>query len=153
MFTTLFILNYISRVSNKCEATAQTIIEVYLCRWPIETFYQDSKQSLGLNEYRMRTAEAFKKHWCLVFVAYSILHLDCLHATAKNATSLVKTIGEACRQQAQEAIKALILFAHQRLSTISNQAEFFTTLFSNHKQLKPKFSKQRLVPNPRTGFT
>ena len=27
--------------------------------------------------YRMRNAEAIKKHWCLVFVAYSFLHLDC----------------------------------------------------------------------------
>ena len=50
----------------------------YLQRWPIETFYQDGKTYLGLDEYRMRHAEAIGKHWCLVFVAYSLLHLDCL---------------------------------------------------------------------------
>ena len=44
----------------------------------METFYQDGKTHLGLDEYRMRNAEAIGKHWCLVFVAYSLLHLDCL---------------------------------------------------------------------------
>ncbi len=33
---------------------------------------------LGLDKYRMRSAEAIQKHWCLVFVAYSLLHLACL---------------------------------------------------------------------------
>jgi hypothetical protein len=46
----------------------------------IETFYQDSKGQLGFNAYRMRSAEAIGKHWCLVFVAYSLLHLTCLPA-------------------------------------------------------------------------
>ncbi len=50
----------------------------YLQRWPIETFYQDSKGHLGLDKYRIRSAEAIQKHWCLVFVAYSLLHLACL---------------------------------------------------------------------------
>jgi hypothetical protein len=31
-----------------------------------------------LDEYRMRHAEAIGKHWCLVFVASSLLPLDCL---------------------------------------------------------------------------
>ena len=43
----------------------------------IETFYQDSKGQLGFNAYRMRSTEAMGKHWCLVFVAYSLLHLTC----------------------------------------------------------------------------
>src|SRR5947209_11712817 len=33
------------------------------CDYNIETFYQDSKTSLGLDEYRMRRAEAIGKHW------------------------------------------------------------------------------------------
>ena len=37
---------------------AQRIISTYLQRWPIETFYQDSKTHLGLDEYRMRSAQA-----------------------------------------------------------------------------------------------
>ena len=58
--------------------SAKHILTTYLQRWPIETFYQDSKGHLGLDEYPMRSAEAIQKHWCLVFVAYSLLHLACL---------------------------------------------------------------------------
>lgn len=64
-----------------CES-APKVIQLYLRRWPIETFYQDSRGHLGLDEYRMRTAEAFQKHWCLMFVAYSILHLECRPASS-----------------------------------------------------------------------
>ncbi|MEO1399975.1 MAG: transposase [Cyanobacteria bacterium J06635_1] len=65
-------------VTNRTDWTAKQILSKYLQRWPIETFYRDGKQYLGLDEYRMRTAEAIETHWCLVFVAYSILHLGCL---------------------------------------------------------------------------
>ena len=69
---------YVVLVTNRVDWSAQRIIALYLQRWPIETFYQDGKTHLGLNEYRMRNAEAIGKHWCLVYVAYSLLHLDCL---------------------------------------------------------------------------
>ncbi|MBA2681707.1 MAG: transposase [Ktedonobacteraceae bacterium] len=128
-------------LSNRTDWSAKKIIETYLQRWPIETFYQDSKGHLGLDEYRMRTAEAIQKHWCLVFVAYSLLHLDCLPASpaedkkgAMKTTSTlsrpIKTIGEACRQQGQALIEALILFAHQRLQQGDPANELFAKLFT-----------------------
>jgi len=91
---------YAVLVSNRTDWAAKKILETYVQRWPIETFYQDSKGHLGLDEYRMRTAAAIKKHWCLVFVAYSFLHLQCLAASPKKGhgrTPPIKTIGEACR--------------------------------------------------------
>lgn len=66
---------YALLVTNRVDWTAQRIIATYLLRWPIETFYQDGKERLGFDEYRMRDAKAIQKHWCLVFVAYSLLHL------------------------------------------------------------------------------
>jgi hypothetical protein len=69
---------YAVLVTNRVDWSAQRIIATYLQRWPIETFYQDGKEHLGLDEYLMRNAKAIGKHWCLVFVAYSFLHLDCL---------------------------------------------------------------------------
>ena len=41
---------YAVLVSNRVDWTAQRIITLYLQRWPIETFYQDSKGHLGLDE-------------------------------------------------------------------------------------------------------
>jgi hypothetical protein len=104
-----------------------------LQRWPIETFY-DRKTHLGLDEYRMRNAEAIGKHWCLVFVAYSLLHLDCLPPSPTQGSLPLKTIGEACRQQAWALIEALILYAHERLQLGQKAADLFASLFAKHQQ-------------------
>ena len=151
---------YVVLITNRCESgplrghwSAKRIIQTYLRRWPkvalrgraarsrgwaIETFYQDSKQYLGLDEYRMRTAEAFQKHWCLVFVAYSLLHLDCLSATDNRALIPLKTIGEACRQQSQSLIEALILYAHDCLSKGADAQAFLSALFAAQQPPKTR---------------
>ena len=126
---------YALLVSNRLDWTVQRILKTYLQRWPIETFYQDSKTCLGLDTYRMRTAEAIGKHWCLVFVAYSFLHLDCLAASLKQSPLPLKTIGQACRDQAQKLLEALILFAYEKLQQGGTAASVLDTLFA----------KQRLV--------
>lgn len=123
---------YAVLVSDRTDWSAKKIIQTYLQRWPIETFYQDSKGHLGLDEYRMRTTEAFQKHWCLVFVAYSFLHLDCLPASPIKSRSLthpIQTIGEVCRQQGQLLIQKLILLAHELLLKGVEAKEVFAQLF------------------------
>ncbi len=74
--------------------------------------------NLGFDEYRVRSLETIQTHWCLVFVAYSILHLACLPPLPTNGkcpTYPIQTVGEVCRQQGQALIEELILFAHDRL--------------------------------------
>jgi hypothetical protein len=126
---------YALLVTNRVDWTAQRIIATYLQRWPIETFYQDGKEHLGLDEYRMRDAEAIQKHWCLVFVAYSLLHLDCLPPSLHKSRLPIKTIGEACRQQAQALIEALILQAHERLQQGEQAQDVFAHLFAKQQVL------------------
>jgi SRSO17 transposase len=121
---------YAVLVTNRADWTAQRIIATYLQRWPIETFYQDGKEHLGLDEYRMRDAEAIQKHWCLVFVAYSLLHLDCLPPSLHKSRLPTKTIGEACRQQAQALIEALILQTHEHLQQGQEASEVFARVES-----------------------
>jgi len=124
---------YAVLVTNRVDWSAQRIITLYLQRWPIETFYQDGKTPLGLDEYRMRNAEAIGKHWCLVFVAYSLLHLDCLPPSLSQGSLPVKTIGEACRQQAQALIEALILYAHEQLQRGQQAVDIFAALFAKQQ--------------------
>jgi SRSO17 transposase len=124
---------YAVLVTNRADWSAQRIITLYLQRWPIETFYQDGKGHLGLDEYRMRNAEAIKKHWCLVYVAYSFLHLDCLPPSPTKGSLPLKTIGEACRQQAQALIEALILYAHEQLQRGQQAVDIFATLFAKQQ--------------------
>jgi len=124
---------YVVLVSNRVDWNAQRIIALYLQRGPIETFYQDSKGHLGLDAYRMRSAEAIGKHCCLGFVAYALLHLDCLPSSPRKGSLPVKTIGEACRQQAQALIEALILYAHEQLQLGQQAIDIFATLFAKQQ--------------------
>ena len=112
-------------VTNRADWSAPRISALYVQRWPIETFYQDGKTHLGLDAYRMRNAEAIQKHWCLVFVAYSFLHLDCLPPSPTKGSLPLKTIGEACRQQTQALMPAVILYAHERLQLGQRAQEIF----------------------------
>jgi len=122
-------------VTNRREWSAQKIIATYLRRWPTETFYQDGKGHLGLDAYRMRSAEAIGKHWCLVFVAYSFLHLACLIPSPTKGSVPSKTIGEACRQQAQALLEKLLLYVHERLLGGQSAEDVFAALFA--KQCVP----------------
>jgi SRSO17 transposase len=126
---------YAVLVTNRVDWTAQRIILTYLLRWPIETFYQDGKEHLGFDEYRMRDAKAIQKHWCLVFVAYSLLHLDCLPASLRQSRLPIKTIGEACRQQAQALMETLILYASKQLEHGQKADELFAFLFAKQQVL------------------
>ncbi len=81
----------------------------------------------------MRSAEAIGKHWCLVFVAYSFLHLACLPPPLTKVSLPVKTIGEACRQQAQALIEAVILYAHNQLQRGQQVKDVLAHLFAKQE--------------------
>ncbi len=129
--------SYVVLITNQCAWSAQRIIETYVLRWPTETFYQDGKGHLGLDTYRMRSAEAIAKHWCLVFVAYSFLHLACLPLPLAHGTTPGRTIGEVCRQQAQALLQTLLLYAHDRLLGGVTIEDVVTTLFAKHPSALP----------------
>jgi DDE superfamily endonuclease len=124
---------YVVLVTNRLDWSAAKIISLYSQRWPTETFYQDSKGYLGFNEYRMRSAEAIGKHWCLVFVAYSLLHLTCLPAVPDRTKGLIQTIGDACRQQGRASLQRLLMFVHDQLSHGTTVAQVFTQLFAKQQ--------------------
>ncbi len=133
---------YAVLLSNRTDWSAQKILASYLQRWPIETFYQDSKGHLGLDKYRIRSAEAIQKHWCLVFVAYSLLHLACLPLSLVSSSEKVilhpiKTIGQISRQQGQKLVEELILFAHDQLQQGQPADEVFSRLFMKQNQEVP----------------
>jgi len=126
---------YVVLVTNQREWSAHRIIATYLWRWPTETFYQDSKGHLGLDTYRMRSAEAIAKHWCLVCVAYSFAHLACLPPPLGHGSVPVKTIGEICRQQAATLLQILLVHAHERLLHGVTIEDVMTTLFAKQRTI------------------
>ena len=120
-------------VTNRVDWSAAKIISLYGQRWPTETFYQDGKGQLGFNEYRMRSAEAIGKHWCLVFVAYSLLHLTCLPAVPDRTKGLIQTIGDACRQQGRVLLQRLLVFVHDQLSHGVTADDVFARIFAKQQ--------------------
>jgi SRSO17 transposase len=128
---------YVILVTNRVDWSAQKTIATYLLRWPIETFYQDGKEYLGLDAYRMRDAKAIGKHWCLVFTAYSLLHLDCLPPSLEKGQFPIKTIGEACRQQGQALIQKLIVYVNVQLQQGRPIDDIFAYLFAKQQAILP----------------
>lgn len=133
---------YAVLISNRTNWSARQIVMRYLQRWTIKTFYRDSKQYLGLDEYRTRSFSAVNAHWCLVFVAYSILHLDCLPPSSvigkkgKRPRLPEQSVGELCRQQGQALIQSLIVFAHNRLQESVSAAQVFADLFTKQQKVR-----------------
>jgi hypothetical protein len=122
-------------VTNRVDWSAVTIIHLYSRRWPTDTCYQDGKGHLGFNAYRMRSAEAIGQHWCLVFVAYALLHLTCLPAGPDRTTGLIQTIGDACRQQGRALLQKLLVFVHDQLSQGAALDGVFDQLFAKQRRM------------------
>jgi hypothetical protein len=68
----------------------------------------------------MRDAKAIGKHWWLVFVAYWLLHLDCLHLPLAKEQAL---------------IELLILQAHQMIQNGNDTKSVFDFLLSKQQAL------------------
>jgi hypothetical protein len=124
-------------VTNRVDWSAAKIISLHCQRWPTETFYQDSKGHLGFNAYRMRSTEAIGKHWCLVFVAYSLLHLTCLPTVPDRTKDLIQSIGDACRQQGRAVLQKLLGFVHDQLSHGATVDHVFAHLFAKQRGMAP----------------
>jgi hypothetical protein len=84
-------------------------------RWPSDTLYQAGTMPLGLDEDRRRHAAAMGTQWCLGCVASARVPLDGLPPSPTQGSFPLTTLGEACRQQAQALLEALLLEAHARL--------------------------------------
>ena len=122
---------YVVLVTNRVNWSANTSSPVS-ATLAIETFYQDGKTHLGLNEYRMRNAEAIGKHWCLVFVAYSLLHLDCLPVTDKKQLAPQNHRGSV--SPASAGTRAGIdPVCHERLQLGQRAEDIFAYLFAKQQ--------------------
>jgi hypothetical protein len=120
-------------VTNRVDWNAATIMSLYSQRWPTATFDQDGQGHLGFNAYRMRSAEASGTHGCLVFVAYSLVHLTCLPAGPDRTRGLIHTLGDACRQQGRVLLQRLLVFVHDQLSQGASMDRVFAQVFAKQQ--------------------
>lgn len=102
-------------VTNRKDWKPIKILTSLLYRWPTETFNEDAKQHLGLEDYQLRKIVGIKRHWYLVFVAYSLLRLDAEQSRLlKVVATGLETTGQRCRAVAQEMVRTLVLWIYKQ---------------------------------------
>ena len=87
---------------------SKRILKTYARRSKIEAFYRDSKQNLGFEDYQLRDLRAIKRHWCLVFLAYSLLVRGLWGTDGKATTKRSPTLGERIASTTQSVFTALV---------------------------------------------
>lgn len=124
-------------VTNRKDWTIGTIISFYAQRWPIETFYKDAKQNLGFESYEMRRLRGIRRHWNLVFLAYTLLEFESISAPlTKWVKSNVVTIGGKCRMASSEIVRSFIFWTYQHFNQEKDPDYLCSKLLKNNQQLK-----------------
>ncbi len=91
-------------VTNKVDAPSSHIIRTYSYRWRIETFFEDSKQDLGLVDCEMRDSEGASRHWHLQMMTYSLLRLN----SGSSVSERLKSKASSLRSQLEHGLKEAV---------------------------------------------
>ena len=104
-------------------------------RWPVETGYEDTKGPLGFDAYELRDEEGIRRHWTLVFAAYSAARQANAQGRWGNwLKAKLQTVGEVSRQVQGEAMAALICYALSELTQGRSTKSIVDLLVSHLRQ-------------------
>lgn len=110
-------------VTNRQDWEPVKILSTYELRWSIDAFYRDAKQHLGLEAYQLRTDKGIKRHWYLVFLAYTVLMLNVQQSKLlRRLNANLSTIGQSSRALADEVTTSLILWIYKNFKN-NNQVD------------------------------
>ncbi|MBK8432741.1 MAG: hypothetical protein IPL28_16225 [Chloroflexi bacterium] len=123
--------NFVILLSNRLDWSAELIVQTYLLRWPIETFYQDSKGQLGwmnivTNRRSLSKTLVSGLLWLILF--YTCIALNC--HTKKGLVLPLKTIGEVCRHPVKHWFRLSSLWFMSFLIQVNLSDEVFRLLFA-----------------------
>jgi len=90
--------------TNKIDAPSEHVIRTYSYRWRIETFFEDSKQDLGLGDCEVRDDEGASRHWHLQMLTYSLLRLGSESSASERLTSKASSL----RAQLEHGLKEVV---------------------------------------------
>jgi SRSO17 transposase len=77
-------------------------------RWSIETFFEDSKQDLGLEDCKMQTDEGASRHWHFLMAAYSLVRLDPESSALGTVRSKALSLRANLKHSLKEAVHDLL---------------------------------------------
>jgi SRSO17 transposase len=136
----VFVGNPFFLVTNRKEWPIAKMLTVYSQRWPIETFYRDTKQHLGLESCELRMLRGIRRHWDLVFLAYTLLQIEsCTGTLSKWIKSNVVTIGSKSRVISCELFRSFIFWAYQYFDQGDKPDQIFKRTFLKNRQLQFNF--------------
>lgn len=69
-------------LSTNADLSTQEILDTYTKRWPIELFFRQSKQKLGLDKYQLRSKQGIQRYWLIM----SLVHYLCCTCHGKYGT-------------------------------------------------------------------
>lgn len=106
-------INYFLTNAPDERVSAEWIASTYSQRNWVEVFYRDAKGWFGLSEYQVRDAESMKRHWILVFTAYTFILWHQLTGGVRRrwATKPLHTISETL-----EAFRTAVEFRRRALA-------------------------------------
>jgi len=118
-------------VTNRTDWDVTKIIKNYTLRWGIETFFRDSKQSLGFEDYQLRSIDAVERHLCLVNLAYSLLELQRVESRllTKVANQLT-TIGDQAKNVSNDILRSLVLWVYEQTKKTKNPEHIYQILLN-----------------------
>jgi len=102
--------------TNKIDAPSAHVIRTYSYRWRIETFFEDSKEDLGLGDCEMRDGEGASRHWHLQMLAYSLLRLG--HDSSASTSLTAKA--SSLRAELEHSLKEVV---YNLFSWVRNQPD------------------------------
>ena len=101
--------------------TTEELLNHYKHRWPIETFFRETKKYLGLNHYQVRSSCSIKRYFLLLMMTYVYCELEVSDSTLKFGNGL-----KIARNQAKK----------EQVSWIFNQASMGNSIENVFKALK-----------------
>lgn len=63
-------------ISPNADITATDLLNHYAHRWPIETFFRESKKKLGLDDYQIRSHRGIKRYFIMLMLTYVYCGLE-----------------------------------------------------------------------------
>lgn len=74
-----------------CSMGIEEILGVYTERWPVEVFFRESKKTLDLDQYQIRSSQGIRRFWLLM----SLAHFICCTGSGQNVSLIFMSVGQS----------------------------------------------------------
>jgi hypothetical protein len=100
--------------STDLEADVATLLAHIAQRWDIEVLFADVNELLGLDHYQLMSAQAIRRFWVLVMVAYGFLEQE--RARLQREKGRHVTIGDAARDVQRLHWSHCLTWLHEQIA-------------------------------------